>query len=81
MDTQYENEPMSAKQRKAIDRVASELLTQKPETRIEASRIIENAGFASYIGGCHVAIHRKGDDGRIVGPRLAIVTHSAPDWN
>ena len=60
---------------------ADKLNLRCPETRSEAAEIVTQFGLGAYIGGKHVAIHRKlSPFGEVVGPRLAIITHDAPDW-
>ena len=83
MKTEYEITPMSKKDRDLIDTVATRLLEIEDEnnTRLQVADIVRAHGLAAYIGGRHVAIHRRSRNGGIIPGRLAMVTHSSPDFN
>jgi hypothetical protein len=77
MKTEYEQDcPQHLKSE--IDRLATELLSGEPDTRASAAQCVSRHGFTPYIGGHHVAVHKQVGD--TLGPRLAIITHDAEDW-
>jgi len=69
------------KVRRNVDRAVQELRSKEPETRQAAAEIIRAYGLEAYIGGHHVAIFVKGTAQGVVGGRVAIITHTASDWN
>lgn len=79
MRTEYEAVPMTVQEHRRIDKLATELLSETLD-RAGAAAIIRTHGFAAYVGGHHVAIHRKVRGDEIHGDRLAIVTDDSLDW-
>ena len=83
MNTQIEQTPIAPHHRKAVDTLATALLNIEDETTSRASvaEIVRQHGFAAYVGGHHVAVHRKHTTGLCAGPRIAMITHTSPDFN
>lgn len=49
-------------------------------TRQNAANVAWRAGLAYFIGGHHVAVHRKNRDGSAGNFRLALITGTGEDW-
>lgn len=76
-----ETDPLTlAEDIRKLQKLREELRLQPDATRQQAANVVFRLGWAYYIGGHHVAVHHRKQDGRPHGPRVAFIMGTAPDW-
>lgn len=73
-------ESLSVQARHKLLHLTEDLKHRNPDTRAAAAELVRQHGYAAYVGGRHVAIHRATRTGSIKPGRLALITSDAPDF-
>lgn len=64
-----------------LEELRQRLAGNQDRTRADVAAVVRARGFWAYIGGRHVAVHRRTRGGRATENRLAIITGTGPDWS